>query len=68
MCAPVVPATVASGHFEIVTKALYELESPDVLVSDAWGKAVDTGRWPDEIRPYTKNRRVVLRHLMSAPS
>ena len=38
-------------------RALYELESPDVLVSDAWAKAVDAGRWPGEVRPYTKNRR-----------
>ena len=40
--------------------ALYELESPDVLVSPAWGQAVDQGRWPGEVRPYTKNRRHVL--------
>src|SRR5574341_112074 len=40
--------------------ALYELESPEVLVSDAWAKAVDQGRWPGEVRPHTKNRRHVL--------
>jgi hypothetical protein len=40
--------------------ALYELESPEVLVSDAWAKAVDWGRWPGEVRPYTRNRRHVL--------
>ena len=40
--------------------ALYELESPDVLTSDAWAKAVDQGRWPGEVRPFTKNRRHVL--------
>ena len=40
--------------------ALYELESPEVLTSDAWAKAVDQGRWPDQVRPYTKNRRHVL--------
>ena len=40
--------------------ALYEIESPDVLVSDAWAKAVDHGRWPGHVRPYTKNRRHVL--------
>ena len=38
-------------------RALYEVESPDVLLSEAWGKAVDAGRWPGEVRPYTKNRR-----------
>lgn len=38
-------------------RALYEIESPEVLLSEAWAKAVDAGRWPGEIRPYTKNRR-----------
>ena len=40
--------------------AAYELESPDVLVSDAWGAAVEQGRWPERVRPHTKNRRHVL--------
>lgn len=40
--------------------ALYELESPAVLTSAAWAKAVDGGRWPEQVRPYTKNRRHVL--------
>ena len=40
--------------------ALYEIESPDVLVSPPWAKAVERGRWPGEVRPYTKNRRHVL--------
>jgi hypothetical protein len=40
--------------------AIYELESPDVLTSAAWDKAVEKGRWPAEVRPYTKNRRHVL--------
>ncbi|MFN0040033.1 MAG: hypothetical protein ACKVP2_11025 [Burkholderiales bacterium] len=44
--------------------AVYELESPDVLVSAAWSKAVEAGRWPAEVRPYTHNRRHVLRKLM----
>ena len=44
--------------------AVYELESPDVLVGAAWAKAVDSGRWPAEVRPYTRNRRHVLRKLI----
>lgn len=40
--------------------ALYELERPEVLLSDAWARAVDRGRWPAEVRPYTRNRRHVL--------
>ena len=38
--------------------ALYELESPEVLLS--WAKAVEEGRWPAQVRPHTSNRR----HLM----
>jgi hypothetical protein len=41
-------------------KAIYELESPDVLLSPAWAKVVDQGRWPGEVRPYTRNRRHVM--------
>ena len=46
-------------------KAFYELESPDVLLSPAWAKVVDQGRWPGEVRPYTKNRRHVMLERMS---
>lgn len=44
-------------------QAMYELESPDVLTSDAWAEAVEEGRWPEQVRPYTKNRRHVLLKL-----
>lgn len=44
--------------------AIYELESPDVLVSDAWARAVEAGRWPAEVRPYTTNRRHVLARVI----
>jgi len=44
--------------------AIYELESPDVLTSPAWDKAVEEGRWPSQVRPHTKNRRHVLLKLM----
>ena len=45
--------------------AVYELESAEVLVSAAWAQAVDKGRWPTEVRPYIRNRRLVLRKLMA---
>ena len=48
--------------------AVYELENPDVLVSDAWAKAVEAGRWAAEVRPYTRNRRHVLRRLLDQPA
>jgi hypothetical protein len=40
--------------------AIYELESPEVLVSEAWAQAVEAGRWSGEVRPFTSNRRHVL--------
>lgn len=43
--------------------AIYEIESPDVLVSDAWAEAVERGRWPGAVRPHTSNRRHVLRKV-----
>jgi hypothetical protein len=45
--------------------ALYELESPEVLTSPPWAAAVDQGRWPGEVRPFTKNRRHVLYRRMA---
>ena len=44
--------------------AIYEIESPEVLVSQAWADAVEAGRWPGEVRPHTRNRRHVLRKVM----
>jgi hypothetical protein len=43
--------------------AYYELESAEVLTSDAWAKAVELGRWPSQVRPHTRNRRHVLRKI-----
>lgn len=55
-------ALVAEG--EPKYSAIYELESADVLLSDAWGRAVDEGRWPKEIRPYIRARRHTLKKIM----
>jgi hypothetical protein len=44
--------------------ALYEITGPEVLTSAAWAKAVDQGRWPGEVRPYTRNRRHLLYRRM----
>lgn len=43
--------------------AIYELESAEVLTSDAWAHAVDQGRWPTEVRPHLSNHRHVLRRI-----
>jgi hypothetical protein len=44
--------------------AYYWIENPDVLTSDAWGDAIEEGRWPEQVRPYTKNRRHTLRKII----
>lgn len=36
--------------------AIYEIDGPHVLSSAEWAKAVETGRWPGEVRPHTRNR------------
>ena len=43
--------------------AIYELESAEVLSGAAWAAAVEKGRWPGEVRPYTRNRRHTLRQI-----
>jgi len=40
--------------------AVYELASPDVVQSDAWSVAVEAGRWPKAVRPFTTNRQHIL--------
>ena len=40
--------------------ALYEIDGPHVLVSAAWAEAVELGRWPGQVRPYTRNRQHAL--------
>ncbi|NKB58423.1 MAG: hypothetical protein GKS00_19015 [Alphaproteobacteria bacterium] len=54
---------VAEGEPKFL--AMYEIDSPDVLVSDAWADAVEQGRWPEMVRPYTSNRRHVLRKVIA---
>jgi hypothetical protein len=56
-----VKTIVAEG--EPKYSAIYELESAEVLTSDAWASAVERGRWPAQVRPYTRNRRHTLRKV-----
>jgi hypothetical protein len=44
--------------------ALYFLESPEVLKSDAWAEAVERGRWAPQVRPHTFNRSHALCEIM----
>lgn len=46
--------------------AVYEIESPEVLTSDAWARAAESGRWPGQVRPHTKNRRHLLQARIGA--
>src|SRR5262249_46184973 len=46
--------------------AIYELDNPGVLTSPAWDKAIEQGRWPSQVRPFTKNPRHVLLKLGKA--
>ena len=43
--------------------ALYEIDGPHVLVSPEWAKAVEAGRWPAQVRPFTRSRRHALYRL-----
>ena len=45
-------------------RATYELESAEVLTGAAWAKAVEAGRWPGQVRPFTRNRRHTLCKVM----
>ena len=36
--------------------AIYEIDSPEVLLSPEWAKQAEAGRWPSEVRPHTHNR------------
>jgi hypothetical protein len=48
--------------------AMYEIESPDVLLTKEWAEAAEKGRWPSQVRPYTTNRHHVVRKVVSAAS
>ncbi len=52
------------GEGEPSYLALYELESPDVINSQAWADAVDVGRWASEVRPYTRNRHHAMHRVI----
>jgi hypothetical protein len=40
--------------------AIYEIDGPHVLKSPEWARAVEAGRWPGEVRPFTRNRHHAL--------
>ena len=40
--------------------AVYDLESPGVVESEAWQQASNSGEWPSKVRPHLKNLTRVL--------
>jgi len=48
------------AHDGPVYSAIYEIDGPHVLTSQTWAKAVEAGRWPSQVRPFTHNRRHAL--------
>jgi len=44
--------------------AIYEIDSPAVLLSKEWAEAGEKGRWPKEVRPFTTNRRHIVRKVI----
>ena len=55
---------VLDGRGEPQYVAIYEIDSPDVLLSKEWAEATEQGRWPSEVRPFTSNRRHVVRKII----
>jgi hypothetical protein len=55
---------VLDGGSEPQYVAIYEIDSPDVLLSKEWAQAGEKGRWPSEVRPFTSNRRHVVRKVI----
>jgi len=48
--------TIPKPHEGARYTAIYEIDSPSVLLSKEWGDLAEQGRWPTEVRPFTRNR------------
>jgi hypothetical protein len=53
-----------TGDGAPIYTAIYEIDSPDVVASAAWAQAVELGRWPTEVRPFTSNRHHIIRKIL----
>ncbi len=40
--------------------AAYEIDGPEVIASEAWRAAGESGRWPRHVRPHTMNRHLAM--------
>ena len=45
---------------------IIELENLAVLTSAAFANAVEAGRWPSQVRPFTRNRKHTLHRVIGA--
>jgi hypothetical protein len=52
------------GKGEPTYVAIYEIDSPDVLLSKEWAEMGEKGRWASEVRPFTSNRHHVVRKVI----
>ena len=48
--------TMTKTHEQARYTAIYEIDSPAVLLSAEWANAAEQGRWPKQVRPFTRNR------------
>ena len=55
---------VLDGKGQPTYVAIYEIDSPDVLLSAAWAEMGEKGRWASEVRPFTSNRWHVVRKVI----
>jgi hypothetical protein len=55
---------VLDGGGQASYLALYEIDSPDVLLSKEWTIAGEKGRWAKEVRPHTTNRSHIVRKVI----
>jgi len=68
-----VPGVLRAARYKTSTEgapryvAIYELDNPDVPNSEAFREASDTGAWPHQIRPYTKNRSRIVYTRINPP-
>ncbi len=38
----------------------YEIDGPEIVASDPWRVAGESGRWPRQVRPHTMNRHLAM--------
>ena len=46
--------------------AMYEVDDPSVVSSDAWATAVEQGRWAEQVRPATSNRSHAMYRVLGS--